>query len=362
MAFSIDPNVMAAIVNPRDNMRGGMAAILSAANQGHANRRQDDMIADRREREDELGKEADELKRIGAKATSIRNLPDLQSKRRAIITMKTQSNDPDEIVALDEMLAMDEASLNRDLDEDIAFATGRLMGGMQSAEKFGAVQRGFDSDGNPLFAQVGTRGTLKPVSGFAPESPEQKIDLAARKASAVAEGKAEVKEKTEPRLQAKIAKAKAVAAKGADSESQLSAMEANLPTLNQTVSALKELGKIATYTTAGKVYDTAVRELGLSVPKGATARAKYIATVSNEVLPLLKATFGAAFTKAESDKLEATLGDPDMSPDEKDAQLDAFVESKMRQVESLRSAGGRMQSPATTPVATDEELLNKYGI
>jgi hypothetical protein len=53
-------------------------------------------------------------------------------------------------------------------------------------------------------------------------------------------------------------------------------------------------------------------------------------------LPLLRQTFGAAFTVAEGDSLLATLGDPNMHPDEKNAVLDAFIENKRRDLETKR--------------------------
>ena len=59
-----------------------------------------------------------------------------------------------------------------------------------------------------------------------------------------------------------------------------------------------------------------------------------IAIVDNQILPLLKQTFGPAFTDQEGESLKATLGDPDATPDEKMAQLDAFIDAKMRALET----------------------------
>ena len=91
--------------------------------------------------------------------------------------------------------------------------------------------------------------------------------------------------------------------------------------------------------------------------------------IDNQVLPLLKATFGAAFTVSEGDKLSATLGDINLSPDEKDAALDAFIEQKMVEVDVTRGkvqrADQRNAPAAVAPsgkAETDEELMKRYGI
>ena len=96
------------------------------------------------------------------------------------------------------------------------------------------------------------------------------------------------------------------------------------------------LGKVATFTTAGKARDATRRQLGLDVGVGAIARKEYISKVDNEILPLLRQTFGAAFTEREGTSLKATLGDPDASPQEKDAVLKSFIATKQSQIETLK--------------------------
>ena len=80
--------------------------------------------------------------------------------------------------------------------------------------------------------------------------------------------------------------------------------------------------------------------------KGASDRAEYIARVKNNILPLLRQTFGAAFTAAEGDSLLATLGDPNMHPSQKDAVLKAFIDGKRAELETLTR-----QTGAATPLA-----------
>lgn len=124
-----------------------------------------------------------------------------------------------------------------------------------------------------------------------------------------------------------------------------------LPGLRQVVSDLGELAQTATYTQTGQLIDNVTRELGGEMRPAAIARAKYIAMVDNQVLPLLRDTFGAAFTQKEGETLRATLGDANKSPVEKQAILDAFIQQKERDVIGMDSnmagtvEGGAQPSP-----------------
>lgn len=110
-------------------------------------------------------------------------------------------------------------------------------------------------------------------------------------------------------------------------------MKSKLPSLEKTVGELKDLSKKATYTKAGQYRNEALRQLGLPVPEGGVARAELVAKVNNQVLPLLRETFGAAFTVAEGESLRAALVDVNASPDEREAILNAFIEQKKRSIE-----------------------------
>jgi hypothetical protein len=132
-----------------------------------------------------------------------------------------------------------------------------------------------------------------------------------------------------------------------EAEASLSDMESTMPRLNNVVSELSDLGKKATYTKIGQGADIAKRELGVDVGEGAIARKQYISKVDNEILPLLRQTFGAQFTEREGQSLKATLGDPNASPEEKDAVLSSFIETKKGQIESLRRR--TKKSPAGGP-------------
>lgn len=114
-------------------------------------------------------------------------------------------------------------------------------------------------------------------------------------------------------------------------------MGSKLPGLKKVVEELGQLAETATYTQTGKLWDDIMRETGQMPSEGALARTKYMAMVDNQVLPLLRDTFGAAFTVQEGESLRATLGAPDKSPAEKKAVLEAFIEQKIRDVEAMQS-------------------------
>lgn len=166
---------------------------------------------------------------------------------------------------------------------------------------------------------------------------ESQADIKRATAQATEEGKAKAADfvaAAKSKIASEVSKAKAEAKSRGETLSELSQAQAALPGLLGVVDNLKELAPLATHTLGGKIIDTAVKELGFGATKGATARAKFQAIIDNQVLPLLKPTFGAAFTVQEGEALRATLGDVDASPEEKMAQLDAFIEGKMRDIET----------------------------
>ena len=60
----------------------------------------------------------------------------------------------------------------------------------------------------------------------------------------------------------------------------------------------------------------------------------------------------AAFTAAEGEALKATMGDVNASPEQKQAQLDAFIDGKRREIQtSQRELGGTAPQAAVAPAA-----------
>ena len=113
--------------------------------------------------------------------------------------------------------------------------------------------------------------------------------------------------------------------------------EAGLPGLIEATGNLKELAGVATSTYAGRFFDSIAKESGWGSTKGANARAKYIAIIDNQVLPLLKQTFGGAMTEGEGLRLSNTFGDPNATPEQKMLQTEAFIEQKKRDIEGLKT-------------------------
>jgi len=158
-------------------------------------------------------------------------------------------------------------------------------------------------------------------------------------------GDVQLKPGEQPSVRKEQSKAAVEGSKAGEQTASLVEMEANLPRLEVVVGQLGELGKTATYTRAGQAQDVTRRELGLDPRKEAIARKEYVAKVDNEVLPLLRQTFGAAFTEREGASLKATLGDPNASPAEKNAVLRSFIDSKRAQVETQRRKVGLPETP-----------------
>lgn len=146
-------------------------------------------------------------------------------------------------------------------------------------------------------------------------------------------GYAEAKGGIEAQKTAGKAKGEAIAS--------LSSQESKIPELETTVKELSALGKKATYTKAGELRDAALRQAGLPMSEAGNARAEYISKVDNQILPLLRDTFGAQFTEREGQTLRNTLGDPTKSPSEKDAVLNSFIKQKKATIESTRRQLGQ---------------------
>ena len=164
----------------------------------------------------------------------------------------------------------------------------------------------------------------------------------AKEEEAKATGKATGEAKSAPliaKAKSDIATAVTLATKAATERGEnitdVARLEASLPELTKVTDRLKSLSKVATFTTTGKVLDAAAKEFGFAT-EGGTARSRYGAIVSNQVLPLLKQTFGSAFTVQEEEKLRATMGDIESTPEAKQAELDEFINAKVRSIQSKK--------------------------
>ena len=238
-------------------------------------------------------------------------------------------------------------------DEELNRMVSTTEGFINNPQSFSAAQREFEGL-TKNFTEEEKAQARRVKTGLEPRAVGSSVQTITEKGSAqeVAQtekiisgakesGKLGEQLKFKPKIAkaVEIAKGEAKAQGGAVTD--LKVMEAALPTLKESVGELRELSQIATSTIGGKIFDQAVKQSGFGSTGGATARAKFIAIINNQVLPLLKPTFGAAFTVSEGEALKATMGDPDASPDQKLAQLDAFIQQKER---DIRTKGAEVES------------------
>jgi hypothetical protein len=133
-------------------------------------------------------------------------------------------------------------------------------------------------------------------------------------------------------------------------------MKSKMPSLEKTVTQLNTLANAATYTKVGQFTNELKRQLGANVGNAAVARKQYESMVNNQILPLLRQTFGAQFTEKEGQTLRETLGDVNASPKEKQAVLKSFIQQKRRDVEDTArqidiQRGGQLPQAGKLPPA-----------
>jgi len=205
---------------------------------------------------------------------------------------------------------------------------------------------------------VGSAAQTIAGEGTAASVGESEAIIEKAKASGKAEGKgqgeavvAPLVAKSRADIEAAVTLAKSSAKDKGETLTELAHAEAALPGLMTTVDQLKELAPLVTNTIAGRMFDSVVKETGFGATEGSTARAKFTALINNQVLPLLKPTFGAAFTVQEGEALRATMGDVNASPDEKIEVLNVFIDNKVREIQTKQRKLDDGQSDTTTTEA-----------
>lgn len=168
------------------------------------------------------------------------------------------------------------------------------------------------------FAPVATQGVLQPGQGPAPIPINNAQSAADTKAGAAI----------------------------GDARADFASMSSKMPGLENVVQQLDGLSEKATYTLAGQAANAVRTQVGMDPSEGQVARTQYQSIVANQILPLLRDTFGAQFTAREGDTLMATLGNPDKTPQEKQAVLKSFIEQKRRDIEAKATQAGISQAPA----------------
>lgn len=179
----------------------------------------------------------------------------------------------------------------------------------------------------PAAAAPYSAGSAQASEGFSPMPgyAGSVAQIEATKEGAKERAKLEQQKDIKPEIEKEVLNAKDIA----NEAIALRDMTSRMPQLESTTKRLKALGEIATYTGTGRALDVAIKELGYQPRDQATARSEYISMVDNEVLPLLRETFGAQFTEKEGERLAKTLGDPNAQPEVKNARLRSFIRTKM---------------------------------
>jgi hypothetical protein len=142
-----------------------------------------------------------------------------------------------------------------------------------------------------------------------------------------------------------------------EATANLADIDSKMPGLERVVKQLNVLSEKATFTMAGNAVDSARRQLNINPRESAVAKAQYNAIVDNQILPLLRFTFGAQFTQKEGETLKATLGDTSKSPQEKQAILNAFIEQKRRDVDALKTRVQGGAQPAGSMIGGGEQII-----
>lgn len=181
--------------------------------------------------------------------------------------------------------------------------------------------------------------------------------ISGAKAGAEEQAKKDVQLTMNPQIASAEERAKPAAKALGEADAELNERIARQPQLNKAVQGLSALGQIATYTGTGQISNALLRQAGMDVPDAAIARTEYISRIDNEILPLLRQTFGAQFTEREGTSLKATLGDPNKSPQEKDAVLRSFIQTKMETANSLARQTGRQEPYQAKDIADSVESI-----
>ncbi len=240
------------------------------------------------------------------------------------------------------------------LDPSVAIkqATNDLFAGSDQGS-FTTPFQAVDENGKTVFLQADKNGNVKSLEGFTPSNPIK--TLSTKTEQLVIDGRSGNVISRTPIQNLDAARDTAIGSGVGKSQAEAinatSSLESKMPGLRTVVNELKKISDEATYTVAGQALDEGRKQLGMEPRSQAVARTKYISVVDNQVLPLLRDIFGAAFTKAEGDALRATLGDPNKTPEEKKSVLESFIAQKERDLQALKVQSGTISNG---PVSYEE--------
>jgi len=246
----------------------------------------------------------------------------------------------------EQAIQMSEARRGAESSERFSPTTTALPGGISIQTTSTGRKVVTDAGGNVLTGQAATDA----ITAAEEAETQRTIDVTEGKERA----KLGVQKELLPSIKSDVKIAEKEAQSRGESLSELASAKAAMPGLRTVVSNLKALSGDATFTLAGKGFNAVAKELGFST-KGDTARSAMIAMVDNQVLPLLKPIFGAAFTAAEGDRLRNAFLDPDSTPDSRVASLDAFLAQMERNIESKERESGAISDPSGADTGITED-------
>lgn len=112
-------------------------------------------------------------------------------------------------------------------------------------------------------------------------------------------------------------------------------MQANMPQLLEMVDDLNNLADKTSTSLYSKGKSALYKAFNASTDTD-DANVAYDNMVDNNILPLLRQTFGAAFTEREGERLKATLGNKGMTAAQRKQALNNFITQKQREMESKK--------------------------
>lgn len=271
----------------------------------------------------------------GMQFGQFRDLSDYMAAEEAFQAQKRKAE-------LDEQMRLEDIGIKRKLAEaklSGQVSDGNLPATIQIANEMQKAKAAGDVERFNLLNQVHKtmdRGVyVDPSTGQAQLMPgygQTMGELSGYKAGGARQAQKTVDLGMEPRIQSAKEESKRIS----ETKKELVEREASIPRLIRVVENLGKLSKKATYSIPGQAVDWVAAQSGYGATEGAKARTEYQSIIDNEILPLLRQTFGAQFTQKEGESLRATLGDVNKTPAEKQAVLSSFIDSKIGQIETLK--------------------------
>jgi hypothetical protein len=141
-------------------------------------------------------------------------------------------------------------------------------------------------------------------------------------------------------------------------------VQAGMPRLKDAVSTLSNLSSTANYTMAQDALASVRRQFNLPVGQGAIDASHYESLINNILLPQLRTMFGARVTNFDVTTATKIMGNPKLSPAEKQVQLDTYIQQAMGIEDSdyrnILNLGGKASPPQDSAPAKGVQKVINY--